>query len=62
MVIGTRELRKRKYEEFGRKLRVKVDDKVVEETDDEKLLGIVVNKNMSWTTHLYGNGDRKSVV
>ena len=43
LVIGTREMRTRKYEEFGRKLRVKVEDKVVEESTDERLLGIVIN-------------------
>ena len=40
MVIGTRELRGRKYESFGRKLQVKVENKVVEETTYEKLLGM----------------------
>ena len=51
MVMGTREMRSRKYETIGRKLRVKVEDKIVEESTDEKLLGIVINHNLSWSTH-----------
>ena len=35
MVIGTRELRGKKYESFGRKLQVKIENKMVEETTDE---------------------------
>ena len=56
MVMGTKEMRLRKYEAFGRNLRVRVEDKIIEESCDEKLLGIVINNNLSWYTHLYGNG------
>ena len=48
-------LRERKFQEFGRKLRIKVEDKIVEESQNEKLLGIVINNNLCWSTHLYGN-------
>ena len=55
MVMGTYELRERKFREFGRKLKIKVEDKIVEESPNEKLLGIVINNNLCWSTHLYGN-------
>ena len=55
MVMGTKELRERKFQEFGRKLRIKVEDKIVEESPNEKLLGIVINNNLCWSTQLYGN-------
>lgn len=28
---------------------------MIEETSDEKLLGIIMSRNMTWNTHLYGN-------
>ena len=46
----------KKYETFGRKLKVFVENKTVQETSDEKLLGIAINNNLCWHTHLYGNG------
>ena len=28
---------------------------MIEETSDEKLLGVIMSRNMTWNTHLYGN-------
>ena len=54
--MGTKELRANKCETFGRKLKVVVENKTVEESLDEKLLGIAIHNNLCWHTHLYGNG------
>ena len=54
LIVGTRGLKKSKLE--GKILKVKVGDNVVEETKDEKLLGVLMSNNYSWNSHLYGNG------
>ena len=43
---------------------VNVCGKVVSESVDEKLLGVVISNDLTWHTHLYGNnltGDDKLV-
>ena len=37
-------------------MRVTVGGYIVDETKDEKLLGILMSNNYSWNSHLYGNG------
>ena len=54
LVIGTGGLKQSKLED--RVLRVTVGGNRVEETKDEKLLGILMSNNYSWNSHLYGNG------
>ena len=56
LVIGNRALKLSKLED--RVLKVKVGDNTVEETKDEKLLGILMSNNYSWNSHLYGNGKK----
>ena len=53
LVIGTRGLKTSKL--GNRVLKVKVGDIEVEETSDEKLLGILMSNNLSWNSYLYGN-------
>ena len=49
--MGTKALKaSRKAEQ----ILVKVDGKTVYETHSEKLLGILVNGDMTWKEHLYG--------
>ena len=36
-------------------MRIKVEDKIVEESPNEKLLGIVIDNNLCWSTQLYRN-------
>ena len=52
-MLGTNELKSSKL--AHRVMKVKVDEKVVEETKDEKLLGILMSNNLSWNSYLYGN-------
>ena len=52
VVIGTKELRSRKLGD--RKLEVEVDGKLVQESPSEKLLGVILNNQMTWKDHLYG--------
>ena len=59
LVIGTRRLRALKATE---KAKIKVDDKEVVETDSEKLLGLVVNNELTWRNHLYGDAENEGLV
>ena len=64
LIIGTSGQRSRKLEANNKVIQVEVCEKVVKETRDEKLLGIIISNNLTWKTHLYGNkltGDEKIV-
>ena len=64
LVIGTRELRRSRLTTNNREITVNVCGEVIEESRDEKLLGVIVSNNFTWKTHLYGNnktGDDKIV-
>ena len=37
------------------KLAISVDGKEIVETESEKLLGVVINNEMTWKHHLYGD-------
>ena len=52
LVLGTKELKKTKC--TGRELSILVDGKLVTETQSEKLLGVIINNQMTWREHLYG--------
>ena len=54
LVIGTSKLRKSKLEGRGRVMQVSVAGSVIEESKSEKLLGIIVNNEMTFKEHLYG--------
>ena len=54
LVIGTSKHRKSKLEGRGRVMQVSVAGSVIEESKSEKLLGIIVNNEMTFTEHLYG--------
>ena len=56
LVIGTRGLKQAQLED--RVLKVRVGDNTVEETKDEKLLGILMSNNYCWNSHLNGNGKK----
>ena len=59
LVIGTKKMRSAKMTE---ELKIKVDNKEIVETSSEKLLGIVVNNELSWKNHLYGDADNEGLV
>ena len=51
LVIGTNRLRASK-----------VDNKEVVETNSEKLLGLVINNQLTWRNHLYGDDENEGLV
>ena len=53
VVIGTKQMRKNKLNEEN-KLKVTVDGNEVYATHSEKLLGLIVNSEMTWKDYLYG--------
>ena len=53
LVLGTMGLKKSKLE--SRTLTVKLGENIVEETSDEKLLGILMSNSLSWNKYPYGN-------
>ena len=54
LIVCTKEIRE-KLKQSNKIFKINVGGKDIEETVDEKLLGIVISNNMSWSTHLYGN-------
>ena len=52
LIIGTKELRKRRLGD--QVISIMVDGKRVSESRSEKLLGVIVNNQMTWHEHLYG--------
>ena len=59
LLIGTRKLRASKLTE---NLKIVVDDKVITETSSEKLLGVVVNNEITFKNHLYGDTENEGLV
>ena len=59
LIIGTKELRKSKLEA---KISITVAGHLVEETQSEKLLGIIINNTMTWANHLHGNDEHKGLL
>ena len=52
LIIRTKELRKKK---LGDEMHsIMVDGKLVRESKSEKLLGVIINNQMTWQEHLYG--------
>ena len=52
LVIGTKEMRKKK---LGNQIQtISVDGKQVTETKSEKLLGVIINNHLTWQDHLHG--------
>ena len=60
LVIGMKQLRTQKLE--NEKMTIKVDGKDIEETDSEKLLGVVINNEMTWKNHLYGDTNNTGLI
>ena len=51
LVMGTRQLRSMK---LTQDMAIQVDGKVVHETRSEKLLGVIINNELTWKEHLHG--------
>ena len=54
LIIGTKQLRLSKLTSQNKLISVNVCNNHVESCHSEKLLGLIVNEEMSWKDHLYG--------
>ena len=54
IIMASRDIRSSKIDS-NMNFQVKVCDKVVSESADEKLLGVIISNDLTWRTHLYGN-------
>ena len=59
MIIGTRKLRLSKE---LTEMSIKVDGKDIKETPSEKLLGVVLNNELTWKNHLYGDKENEGLI
>ena len=59
LVISTKQLRTQKITE---KMKIVVNRKQIEESSSEKLLGVVINSNLTWNNHLYGDDTSEGLV
>ena len=50
------ELRRTRLTENDTNIQVNVCGEIIDESTDEKLLGVTISNNLSWKTYLYGNG------
>ena len=58
LIVCNRETRESKINSVNKHFTVEVCGKTIEETCNEKLLGVIMSSNMSWNTHLYGKTTR----
>ena len=58
LVIGTKQLRTSRLNEPNEKLKINVCGIDIESTESEKLLGLIVNNELTWKHHLYGEAWR----
>ena len=61
LVIGTRQLRNQKLVQ-NEKMKINVAGKEVIETDSEQLLGVVINNELTWKNHFYGDDEHEGLV
>ena len=61
-MVGTRELRQSKLVNTNTKLSITVAGHNVEESQSERLLGIIINNSLTWHNHLYGNEEHKGLI
>ena len=62
LIIGTKANRKSKLENDNMKIQVRVCGDIIEESQSEKLLGIIVNNNLNWKDHLHGNKENTGLL
>ena len=59
LVIGTSRLRASK---LTTKMNIKVDNQEIIETSSEKLLGLIINNELTWKNHLYRDDENEGLV
>ena len=62
LVVGTKELRKSKLAGINKKIEIEVDGHKVQESQSERLLGLIINNTMTWENHLFGNHENKGLI
>ena len=62
LIVGTKELRRSKLTNKDISIEITVDGHTVKESKSERLLGVLVNNEMTWEHHLYGNHDNKGLL
>ena len=43
-------------------MNIEVEGKVIEESESEKLLGLILNNELTWRNHLYGDNSNKGLI
>ena len=59
MIIGTKQMRRSK---ITSEAKIVVDGQEIAETASEKLLGVVINNELTWKNHLYGDGENEGLM
>ena len=59
LIIGTKQLRNQK---LFQKIKINVEGKEIIETDSEKLLGVVINNELTWKNHLHGDEEHQGLI
>jgi len=59
MVIGTQKLKSHKC---PRKIQIIVNGQVIDESSSEKLLGVVVNNELTWKSHIHGDKNNEGLI
>ena len=59
MIIGTKKLRASKSTSEAK---IVIGDKEVTVTSSEKLLGVVINNELTWKSHLYGDEENVGLI
>ena len=55
LIIGTKANRKSKLENDNIKIKIRVSDDIIEKSQSEKNLRLIVNNTLNWKDLLYGN-------
>ena len=59
LVVGTRQRRKQK---LNNKMSINVDGQEIVETESEKLLGVIINNELTWKNHLHGDDSNEGLI
>ena len=59
LIIGTKQLKASRVVNEAKSV---VDEKEIVETTSEKLLGLVVNNELTWNNHLYGDKEHEGLI
>ena len=60
LILGTSEMKRSRI--TNSEVKIVVDGKEIVESSSEKLLGVVINNQLSWKNHLYGDKDNMGLI